>query len=271
MNETTLKAAAITVLLLPCWSWAAPSTTDDRIAVSADGSTLTGTNGGAGGSITWLHNFDTDTLAAVAVEHQKLATAQWTFGSLTGSLTRGTADQRYSFYGEVHEGSGTDTPGSFHYGNVAAGVIGTYFHQLSVQIEDRQFDILTSHGNLPKVQVSYLWTPHLQTAVSFANSVSGNLGTHLFAARLDRYGRRINLLAGLSYGRTTPAVLNSAGIPIVPGATLREGYVGLTGLFPDQRSELSAIADYQDLSGSSKRAIFTLNYIVHVGGSRSRR
>src|ERR1019366_9097356 len=67
----------------------APSTSDDRIALSADGSTLTGTNGGGGGSVTWLHNFDADTLAGVAIEHQTLFTSNWTFGSVNGSVTRG--------------------------------------------------------------------------------------------------------------------------------------------------------------------------------------
>ncbi len=268
MNGITPRTVAVVALMLPCWAWAAQSTADDRIALSADGSTLTGTNGGAGGSLGWLHNFDAGTLVGVAVEHQELGTAQWTFGSLTGAITRGSADARYSYYTEVHEGSGRDTPGPFHYGNLAAGVVGTYFHQLSVQVEDRQFDILTSHGNLPKVQVSYLWTPHLQGAISFADSVSGNLGTRLVGARLDGYGHRMNALAGIAYGPTTPAVLNLQGTPIIPGAILREGYLGITGLFPGQRSELSVIADFQNLSGS-KRASLTLNYIFHVGRSRS--
>ena len=60
---------------------------DDRIVLSVDGSTLPGTNGGGGGSVGWLHNFDADTLAGVAVDHQGISAAQWTFGSVNGSLT----------------------------------------------------------------------------------------------------------------------------------------------------------------------------------------
>ena len=41
-------------LLAPCGVWGADSTASDRIAVSASGSTLTGTNGGAGESLGWL-------------------------------------------------------------------------------------------------------------------------------------------------------------------------------------------------------------------------
>ena len=112
--------------------------------------------------------------------------AHWTFGSLTGSLTRGPDDQRYSLYGEAHEGAGDDGPNAFDYHIEAAGVIGTYFHNLSAQLEDRRIDVETTHGNLPKVGLSYLWNPHLQTSVAYQHSVSGNLGT-----RFDRASRRV--------------------------------------------------------------------------------
>src|SRR4030081_1493951 len=96
--------AAVATLLAPLSVHAAPSTVDDRIAVSANGESLTGTNGGGGGSLTWLHNFNADALAGVGVEHQALANAHWTFGSLNGAYTFGPADQRYSVYGEAKEG-----------------------------------------------------------------------------------------------------------------------------------------------------------------------
>jgi len=91
-------AALVAGWLAPCMAFGAdstptstpvpPSTSDDRIALSANGSTLPGTNGGGGGSVGWLHNFDADTLAGVAVEHQVISVAHWTFGSVNGSLTR---------------------------------------------------------------------------------------------------------------------------------------------------------------------------------------
>ncbi len=266
MRVEKLRRAAIAGWLVcpclaPCLAVAAAATTDDRIALSADGSTLTGTNGGGGASATWLHNFDADTIAGLAVEHQVIATAHWTFGSLSGSMTRGAGDARYSLYGEAHEGSGDDGPNSFHYSVAAAGVIGTYFHQLSVQLEDRQIDIEATHGNLPKVGLSYLWTPHLLTSVSYAYSVSGNLGTHLASVRIDKYGA-VNLLAGVSFGQASPEVFNLA--IVLPGKTLREGYVGFSKPLPNLRSELTVVADYLDLSGS-KKATLTLSYIFHVG------
>ena len=142
---------------------AAPaSTADDRIAVSANGSTLTGTNGGAGASLALLHNFDAATLLAGAVEYQVLSVAHWTFGSVNGALTRGPDNQRYTFSGEAHEGAGDDGPNSFHYHIEAVRCDRHVFPRLSAQLEDKRIDVETTHGNLPKVGLSYLWNPHFR-------------------------------------------------------------------------------------------------------------
>jgi hypothetical protein len=266
-NERLRIATAAALLLTPCGVFGAASTADDRIALSADGTTLTGTNGGGGGSVGWLHNFDADSLAAVAVEHQVIANAHWTFGSLSGSLTRGFGDARYTFYAEAHKGAGTDGPRAFHYATEAAGVSGTYFHRFSAQLEDRRIDVKNVHGNLPKLGLSYLWTPHLLTSVAYAYSVTGNLGTRLASARIDTYGSKLNFLAGVAFGQASPIVLGNVADKVVvlaPGHRLKEGYVGMTKALPHLRSELTLVADYQDLAGS-KRATLTLNYIFHVG------
>jgi hypothetical protein len=251
--------------LAPCTAFGADSApasaSDDRIALSANGSTLPGTNGGGGASAAWLHNFDADTLAGVAVEHQVISIAHWTFGSLNGSLSREIGDARYSFYGEAHEGAGDDGPHAFKYSIVAAGVFGTYFHRLSVQLEDRQFEVEKTHGNLPKLGLSYSWNPRILTAVSYTDSVSGNLGTHLTSARIDIFGSPVNFLAGMAFGQVAPTVI---GLEIVlPGKSLKEGYVGATKTLAHGRGDLTLVVDYQDLSGSNRVAV-TLGYVFHL-------
>jgi hypothetical protein len=271
MTYGPLKLAAVaTCLLAPCATLADNSTAGDRISVSADGATLTGTDGGGGASLGWLHNFDADTLAGVAVEHQVLANAHWTFGSVNGSLTTGPAGQRYSFYGEAHEGAGDDGPNAFHYAIEAVGVIGTYSHKFSAQLEDRQIDVESSHGNLPKVGLSYLWGPNYQTAVSYQHSVSGNLGTHLTAVRIDKYGATLNFLGGVAFGQASPAVVNLQTGIVIPGNQLKEGYIGVSKPLPRFRGELVLVGDYLDLSGI-KRATVTLSYIFHVGAAGTAR
>ncbi|MDP9007334.1 MAG: hypothetical protein M3N91_01275 [Pseudomonadota bacterium] len=266
--EPLVNAAVLIYVLAPCVALGATSTADDRIAVSADGATLSGTNGGGGGSLGWLHNFDADSIGTVGAEYQKLASAHWAFGSLSGSLTRGPVNQRYSFYAEAHEGTGDDGPKAFDYHIEAVGVISTYYRKLSVQVEDRRVDVETTHGNLPKIGLSYLWGPHFQTAVAYQYSVSGNLGTRLTSVRIDNFGAKVNFLGGVAFGQASATVLN-LGIEL-PGRQLKEGYVGVSKPFVRQRSELTLVCDYLDLSGS-KKATVTLNYIFHVGAASTAR
>jgi hypothetical protein len=264
-------AAAVAAVLAPLSALqAAPSTVDDRIAFSANGESLTGTSGGGGASLGWLHNFSEDELAGVGVEHQILANAHWTFGSLNGSYSTGAGDQRYSFYGDIHEGGGNSGARSLGYHVENVGVVGTYFHRLSVQVEDRQISIDTVSGNLPKLGISYLWNPHALTTLGYAYSAGGNLGTRLLTGKIDIYHPGLNLLGGFSFGQATAAVLFQVGPAqtSVPGLRLKEGYIGATLPLLQQRSELSLILDYQDLSSSltsSKRFQGTLNYIFHLG------
>lgn len=275
-------AFAAALLLAPVYvSHAAPSTVDDRIAFSANGSSLTNTGGGGGASAGWLHNFDADTLVGVAAEYQALSVSHWRFGSLSGSMTRGPGDQRYTLYGEIHEGAGHDGPHAFDYHIEGLGVTGTYFHRLSATLEDKQIDVETTHGNLPKAQLAYLWNPRFQTTVGYQHSFGGNLGTRLTTARIDVYASQVSFLAGAAVGQASPSVLGNL---LTLGAhDLREGYVGVIKPFPKLRGDLTFIVDYQRLSGGagtvnapgasqqlilptvSQRWTGTLNYIFHVG------
>jgi hypothetical protein len=270
MRSASFALIPMLALLAPCGVWGADSTASDRIAASASGSTLSGTNGGAGESLNWLHNFDPDSLIILGAEHQSISVAHWAFGSIAGALTLGSGDARYTLSAEAHEGAGDNGPRALHYSIAAAGITGTYFHRLSVLLEDRRIDVDTTHGNLPKVGLSYLWSPHWLTSVSFADSVSGNLGTRLGSVRVDKYGTAVNVFGGLAYGPASPIVLNIEGDIVARGHTLREGYMGVSRSFAQTRHEVSLIADYADLSGS-KKATLTLSYIFHVqavGGAR---
>jgi hypothetical protein len=282
-SKRAIAAAAVVSVLLPLRALCVDMS-DDRIAVSGNGSSLTGTNGGAGASVGWLHNFDPDTLIGVAAEHQVLSVSHWTFGSLSGAITRGTGDQRYTLYGDAHEGAGDDGPNAFKYRIETLGVTGTYFHQLSATVEDKQVNVETTRGNLPKLQLAYLWNPKVQTTVSYAYSFGGNLGTRLTTARIDVYGKQVNFLAGGAVGQASPSLLGTVvggNLTLAPHQ-LREGYVGVVKPFASLRSELTLIMDYQRLSGGqgavvtanntvliprsvSQRWTGTLNYVFHIG------
>ena len=275
------NAAWVASLIAPLGALhAAPSTVDDRITTSFNGSSLTNTGGGGGGALGWLHNFDSDTLLGVAGEYQALSVSHWRFASLNGAMTRGSGDERYTLYGDIHEGSGHDGRNPFGYHIETLGVTGTYFHQLSATLEDKQVNVESTSGNLPKVQLAYLWNPKIQTTVGYQHSFGGNLGTRLTTARIDVYATHWSFIAGGATGQASPSVL---GINLTLGPhSLREGYVGVVKPIPELRGELTLIADYQRLSGGagavvsgnqqtlilptvSNRWTGTLSYVFHVG------
>jgi hypothetical protein len=253
--------------LLNCTTPSARADAPDRISLTLNGSSLTGTHGGEGAALGWLHNFDTQTVAEVSAEHQVLSHTQWTLGGLDGSLTRGQADSTYTWYGSVREGRGVSEGETFDYSTLGAGVIGALGPRWSVQLEDRQIDVQVTHGNLPKLGVQYLWNHQLQASIAYAYSVSGNLGTRLTTARLQAVGLRLTPLVGLAFGQAAPQVVNLQTGTVLPGRQLREGYAGLTVPLPSWRGELTVLGDYLDLAGS-RRATLTVNYLFRVGQSR---
>lgn len=266
MRSTTRTITAMLGLLAPCAAALASSTSSDRISLTGNGSTLTGTNGGEGGSIGWLHNFDANTLLTLGAEHQRLGVAHWSFGSVTGAVSSDLGNGRYTFSGEAHEGAGEDGPHSLEYRIEALQVTGTYFHRLSVQLEARRIDVETLHGNLPQITLSYLWTPKWSTSFARSDSAGGNLGTQLNTVRIDHYGQSVHLLAGGSYGRASPIII-ALGI-VSPGHILREGYLGAARTFA-RRTEITLTGDYLNLSGS-KRATLTLSFMFHLGSLEAR-
>jgi len=238
---------------------------DDRLLFSASGATLSVASGGGGGSAGWLHNFNADNLAGAAVEYDTIANGHWTFGSLNAATTSGPAGARLSLYGEIHEGAGDLGLHHFDYANEAVGLIRTIGPHFSLLLEDRQIDIDTSRGNLPKLGATVLWGPRLQTAVAFQHSVSGNLGTNLGSIRIDAYGKPLNYLAGGAYGQGAPAVFNLTTDLFEPeSGRLKEVFLGASKSLA--RSDLTVVVDYLDLSGT-RRVTLTVNYIFDLGAS----
>jgi hypothetical protein len=241
----------------------ADSGTDDRLVVSGAGVNLSNASGGGTGSLGWLHNFTPATLVGIGGEYDVLANTHWAFGSLNGSATLGPANAKTSVYAELHEGAGDiGSNHHFDYSNIAAGVyqsVGTHF---TMQFEDRQIDVDTSHGNLPKVGASVLWGTWVQTQAAYQKSVNGNLGASLASARIDVYTKPINLLGGGAWGRGSPAVINLETELVEPGVgQLHEWFGGLSKTAG--RHTVTLVADYLELSGS-KRETLTLTYIVDL-------
>ncbi len=268
MRVRVRALTATLAVLAPCVTMAAA---EDRISLAGNVDTLTGggaprSNGG-GEALGWLHNFDADSLLTLGAEHQRLGVAHWTFGSVSGSIAHQIGDGRYTFSAEAHEGSGRDGTHPLDYRIEAGSVTGTYFHRLSVQLEERRIDVETTHGHLPKFGISYLWNSQWQTSASYAQSAGGNLGTRLTSVRIDRFSPVVNLLAGGSYGQASPTII-SLGI-VSPGHILREGYIGASRTFA-RRTDVTLTGDFINLSGT-KRTTVNLSFIFRLGSLGARK
>jgi hypothetical protein len=240
---------------------AAASAADERLVLSTDGSTLPGGSGGGGGSVTWLRNIGSDAVIGAGADYQQIANAHWTTGVLSGSLAFGQGNPKTHLYAEVHEGPGDIGMRAFHYSLAVAGVLGTLTPRLSVQLEERRIDIDTSHGNLPKVGLSFRVTPQLLASASYAYSLGGNLGAKLTTLRLDYSGTSLSGMAGVVWGPAAPAVFDLIGQVVRPGPSLKEGFAGIGKAVG--RTSWLLVGDYQDVAGT-KRTSITLVCTVHL-------
>jgi hypothetical protein len=242
------------------------STIEDRLLFSANGATLTGGSGGGGASALWSRTFAPEDVISAGAEYQQIADAHWTNGVLSGSLGLGSGAPATTLYAEAHEGAGDIAQHGFNYSVVAAGLLYTPSQWLSVQLEERRIDVDTSHGNLPKLGLSFYVAKPLRVSASYADTAGGNLGTHLTTLRADYAARALNAFAGAAGGRAAPAVLNLLGQIVRPSPKLTELFAGVGRSFG--RSDWQLLADYQDLEGF-KRTTITLLCTLHLDG-RSR-
>ena len=236
---------------------------DDRLILSGDGATLTGTNGGGGGSAAYLHQLSPDALVGLAAEYQSLYTANWAFGSLSAAFGHAlTASTRWNVHAEIHEGAGHTAGQRFDYGIEALGVGSSIPGGFALDLEERQIDVATSHGSLPKAALSKNWGTHWLTTVAYAHSFGGNLNTNYTLARVDFYSSFVNLLAGGSIGRVNPVVVNIDGLFLESQTRhLNEGFAGLGKSLGS--CDLMLLADEIDLQGSH-HFIGTLAVTLHL-------
>lgn len=241
----------------------------DRLTLSGSGSRLTvgdTDEDGSGGSLNWLHYFTPDVVFGLGGEHQTIADADWTFGSIRGALSHGEPASKFTIFGEVHHGDGEENDREFDYSVAVLGISQSFTSKFSVQLEGREIDIDTTNGNLPKLGLTYAWTPRLLTNVSYAHSVGGNLGTELTTARIDHYGQYVNVMFGGATGRADPSVVNLQPGLTLPSQDLNQGFVGIGKTFG--RGEVQLLGDYLQLAESEKVTL-TLSFTAYLG-SRGR-
>ncbi len=235
----------------------------DRLTLSGSRSEfLDSSDEGSAGALSWLHYFSPDALFGIGAEHQYVEDASLTFGALRGSLGRGEPSSRFNIFGEVDYGEGDDDGREFDYAVAVLALSQNFTRSFSVQLEGRQIDIDRSHGNLPKLSLTYLLTPRLLASVSYAHSVGGNLGTELTSARFDYYGPYVNLTLGGGSGRADPSVLILEPGVVLPASQSKQGFLGIGRTF--KRAEIQLLADYLEVASSEKVTV-TFSFTAFIG------
>jgi hypothetical protein len=237
---------------------------DNRIIVSGDWDTLNigGPHAGAGGSLGYLGQPTVNTLVGIGGEYQTLAGSHWEFGSVSGAYSHAlTVATRWNINGEAHEGAGQSGSTRFKYGIEALGAGLSLPSEVALTAEDRQLDVDTSHGNLPRAGLSKGWGRQWLTSVAYAKSVGGNLATDYGLARIDFISTPVRLLAGASFGHVAPAVLDIQGILRPESQRLTEFFAGVTR--PSRIVDLSLLGDRIELA-SVLRYTVTLTATFHL-------
>jgi hypothetical protein len=252
-------AALILTVLAPGFLTAASAASDaapDRLILTASGSTLNDTSGGGRGGVTWLDALTADSVLGVGGEYDSIANAHWTVGTLGSTLSGGSSNNRWTVAADGRLGAGDIGSRRFEYDVEAVAVTDTLHHFVSLRLETRQFDIYTTHGNLPKARVSVLVASHWLLAASYAHSTGGNLGTVLTSARVDHIGERINWFIGGVKGHVAPAILNLQSGATGPVPRYWEGYAGLAKTF--RRTQWMVSADYLDMLAGTRQLTLTV-------------
>jgi hypothetical protein len=234
----------------------------DRLTFTVHGAKLIDVDEGGGAAVSWLHYFTPDAVFGLGAEHQFIADSKWTFASVRGAFTLGEPGSRTSLFGDVNVGDGDEDGRDFNYGVAVLGVAQSFGPKFSAQIESRQIEVDNSHGNLPKLSLSYLWTPRFMTTLSYANSVGGNIGTELTTGRIDVYGSQLSFFIGAATGTADPIVLNLQPGVSLPVSNVKEGFAGFTKTF--KSGELQLLGDYLE-SGDSEKVTVTLSYTAFLG------
>jgi len=253
-GAASLVAATLALGLVTAAA-AAPGQSD-RLIVNVSGSALNTSSGGGTGALTWLHSFNSDALAGIGAEYDTVDNAHWTLAALTSSLSGGSAAHRWTVTADGRLGAGDIGPYRFNYDVEGLGVAQSLNRIVSLQFETRQFDIFTTHGNLPKAGVTLLLASRWLLGAAYAHSTGGNLGTVLTSVRLDHFGSRLSWFVGGTEGHVAPAVINVQTGAMGPVPRYWDAYAGITKTLT--RTQWTISADYLDLLAGTRRATLTL-------------
>jgi hypothetical protein len=204
---------------------------------------------GSAGSAEWLHAFSPERTLNVGVSSFSVAGTRWTYGRAGGTLK---PIARVTVHAEAEMGSGTDPGGRFGYRTLRASAgYEAVARRLILEVEDQYVDVHETAGNV--VKLGFTMRPAASVTVSAAvhGTTSGSVDTRTLMARAayDRGGATV--FAGLSAGRSRPALVNLGTFG--PAQRLREIFGGLQ--VPVGRLQLTLAFDRLVLGQASRQSL----------------
>ena len=129
-------------------------------------------------------------MLGVGGEYDTIGNAHWDLASASAAFSSGSPANRWTVAADGRFGGGDIGTQRFDYDVEAVRFTDTVDRFVSLDLESRQFDVYTTHGNLPKAGLSLFMAGHWILGVAYAHSTGGNLGTVYTSARLDHLGGR---------------------------------------------------------------------------------
>lgn len=237
----TSIAVALLLALLP----GSAARAQDALSIAVNADRLDGGNGG-GASLLWIHPHASDTFAAGAT-FLSLAGTRWAFATAGASHRIST---RWTVTGEANAGAGTDAQGRFPYLLLRAGGARAW-QRHSAEAEWLQVDVARRQSGIVRLGGTLQPMPRLTVRASVFRSLFGDDDVTFGTARGDYDFARVTAIAGLSAGRSVPALLQQ---PAAADGRVREIFGGIGFGPPAQRWMLlvSSRAGHQRLTVVSR-------------------
>ena len=214
---------------------------------------------GSNGSLDWVHAPGADRTYTLGFGVYSVNSSRWSFGKLGGAYHW---NARTTVQGQASIGGGHTDGNGFGYQIYDGSLTYKVNPRIYARLGDQFFQVAGSREHLVKPGLLVVPTRRLQADITYAHSVSGDVGTQYVFGRIDVTARSLHFLGGFSAGRSSPQHLNlDIGSPPA-SQNFQEGFFGVG--VPLSKTVLSVVADVLNADPTRRRSV-TINWKVPIG------
>ena len=257
-----LTAATVSVAAPPEGDSSAASS-DNSILVAASADRFSSGDLGLNASLDWIHHFAsrtgvqrTHTLGAAVYS---AGDSRWSFAKLGAAYP---LIDYLTVQGQASVGGGKTAGQGFGYQVYDSSVSAKADPRAYFRLGHQFYQIAGSRSHLLKPGLVLVPTHQVQADLTYARSVSGNIGSRFFSGRIDFSTRTIDWLGGFSSGDSTPENLNLEIGSTPRTQRFRDVFMGASFRLP--QSVLTVMADFLDTQPGN-RSRLTIAWKVPIG------